>query len=275
MELDILRAIQSIHTPFLDAFFEGITMLGEEIFIVPLLAVIYWTLDKKFGEILAFTIFTSLLLNNALKQLFFVERPIGQEGIRTIRPETATGKSFPSGHSQNAGATAGAFVINMKNKVVSIIALTLMTLIGLSRLYLGVHYPKDAVAGILLGLLVALVVSKLITKVEPMKLYLIVLALFLPALFFANSGDFIKALASYLGFVLGIYLEKKAVKFSTDGTLTRKVLRVLLGIVIILLIKEGLEKVFLDTLFFDFIRYFLITFVAIGLYPWLFNKLKL
>ena len=275
MELDILRAIQSIHTPFLDAFFEGITMLGEEIFIVPLLAVIFWTIDKKFGEALAFTIFTSLLLNNALKELFYMERPIGQEGIRTLRPETATGKSFPSGHSQNAGATAGALSIGMKKRLFTIIAMTLMTLIGLSRLYLGVHYPKDAIVGIILGLLVAFTVSKLINKVEPMKLYLIVLTLFLPVLFFANSADFIKALASYIGFVLGIYMEKKVVNFSTDGTLLRKVLRVLLGIVIILLIKEGLEKVFLDTLFFDFIRYFLITFTAIGLYPWVFSKIRL
>ncbi|WP_312649265.1 phosphatase PAP2 family protein [Proteiniclasticum sp.] len=275
MELEILRAIQSIHTPFLDAFFEGITMLGEEIFIVPLLAVIFWTLDKKFGEVLAFTLFTSLLFNNSLKDLFFLERPIGQEGIRTIRPETATGKSFPSGHSQNAGATAGAFAINMKNRAVTIIAMTLMVLIGLSRLYLGVHYPKDAIVGILLGLLVAYAVSKLIRKFEPMKLYLIVLVLFIPALFFADSGDFIKALASYIGFVLGIYMEKKLVNFSTEGTLLRKVLRVLLGVILILFIKVGLEKIFLDTLIFDFIRYFMITFVAIGLYPWIFKKIRL
>ncbi len=275
MELDILRAIQSIHNPSLDVFFEAITMLGEEIFIVPLLAVIYWTLDKKFGEVLAFTIFTSLLLNNALKEFFYMERPIGQEVIRSLRPETATGKSFPSGHSQNAGATAGALSIGMKKRLVTIIAMTLMTLIGLSRLYLGVHYPKDAIVGIFLGLLVAFTVSKLIHKVEPMKLYLIVLVIFIPVLLIANSGDFVKALASYMGFVLGIYMEKKVVNFSTDGTLLRKILRVLLGVVLILLIKEGLEVVFPHTLFFDFIRYFLITFTAIGLYPWVFSKIRL
>lgn len=275
MELDILRAIQSIHHPFLDAFFLGITMLGEEIFIVPLLAVIFWTLDKKFGEVLAFTIFSSLLLNNALKELFFMERPIGQEGIRTLRPETATGKSFPSGHSQNAGATAGALSLGLKKKVVTITAMTLMLLIGLSRLYLGVHYPKDAIVGILLGLLVAFTVSKIIPKVETMKLYLLVLILFLPGLIFVNSADFIKSLASYMGFVVGIHLEKRAVNFSTEGTPIKKVLRVLLGIILILLIKEGLGQVFPDTLIFDFIRYFLITFVAIGLYPWIFKKIRL
>src|SRR5690554_2577843 len=123
MELDLLRALQSIHSPFLDRFFEVITMLGEEVFIVPLLAILFWTVNKKFGEVLAFTIFTSLLLNNSLKDLFSFDRPIGEEGIRTLRPETATGKSFPSGHSQNAGATAGAFSLYLKNRWVTIVSM--------------------------------------------------------------------------------------------------------------------------------------------------------
>lgn len=275
MELDLLRALQSIHSPFLDRFFEVITMLGEEVFIVPLLAVLFWTVNKKFGEVLAFTIFTSLLLNNSLKDLFSFDRPIGEEGIRTLRPETATGKSFPSGHSQNAGATAGAFSLYLKNRWVTIVSMTLMILIGLSRLYLGVHYPKDALVGILLGLLVAVVCSRLFRKTDPLKLYLVVLVLFLPALFFAQSADFIKSLASYMGFFLGILLEKKKVNFSTEGTLLKKVLRVLLGLVLVLLIKEGLHGVFPETGLFDFIRYFLVTFVAIGLYPWFFTKVRL
>jgi len=275
MELDLIRAVQSIHNPFLDAFFESITILGEEIFIVPLLLIIFWSVNKKFGEILAFTVFTSYLLNNSLKELFSFERPIGEEGIRTLRPETATGKSFPSGHSQSAAATAGAFSLYLKNRWVTIVSLTLMVLVGLSRVYLGVHYPKDPIAGILLGLLVALICSKLFQKVDPLKMYLVVLILFLPALFFAQSTDFIKSLASYLGFFLGILLEKKKVDFSTDGPLLKKMLRVVLGLILVLLIKEGLKGIFPETDLFDFIRYFLVTFVAMGIYPWFFKKIRL
>lgn len=275
MELELIRGVQSIHNPFLDAFFEGITILGEEIFIVPLLLIIFWTVNKKFGEILAFTVFTSYLFNNALKEFFSFERPIGEEGIRTLRPETATGKSFPSGHSQSAAATAGGFSLYLKNRWVTIVSMTLMILVGLSRLYLGVHYPKDALVGILLGLLIALICSKLFFKVDPIKLYLVVLILFLPTLFFAQSNDFIKSLASYLGFYLGILLEKRKVNFTTDGTLLKKVLRVALGVILVLLIKEGLKGVFPETDLFDFIRYFLVTFVAIGVYPWIFKKIRL
>ena len=275
MELDFIRAVQSIHNPFLDTFFEAITILGEEIFIIPLLLIIFWSVNKKFGEILAFTVFTSYLLNNSLKEFFSFERPIGEEGIRTLRPETATGKSFPSGHSQSAAATAGAFSLYLKNRWVTIVSLTLMVLVGLSRLYLGVHYPKDAIVGILLGLLVALICSKLFQKVDLLKMYLVVLILFLPALFFAQSTDFIKSLASYLGFFLGILLEKKKVNFSTDGPLLKKVLRVVLGLILVLLIKDGLKGLFPETDLFDFIRYFLVTFVAIGIYPWFFKKIRL
>lgn len=275
MELDFIRAVQSIHSPFLDAFFEAITILGEEIFIVPLLLIIFWSVNKKFGEILAFTVFTSYLLNNSLKEFFSFERPIGEEGIRTLRPETATGKSFPSGHSQSAAATAGAFSLYLKNRWVTIVSLTLMVLVGLSRVYLGVHYPKDPIAGILLGLLVALICSELFFKVDLLKMYLVVLILFLPAVFFAQSTDFIKSLASYLGFFLGILFEKKKVDFSTDGPLLKKVLRVVLGLILVLLIKEGLKGFFLETDLFDFIRYFLVTFVAIGIYPWFFKKIRL
>jgi hypothetical protein len=82
-------------------------------------------------------------------------------------------------------------------------------------------------------------------------------------------------LASYLGFFLGILLEKKKVNFSTDGPLLKKALRVVLGLILVLLIKDGLKGIFPETDLFDFIRYFLVTFVAIGIYPWLFKKIRL
>ena len=275
MELDLIRAVQSIHTPFLDAFFEGITIFGEELFMVPLLAIIYWTMNKKFGETLAYTVFTSLLLNNTLKEMFSFERPIGEEGIRTLRPETATGKSFPSGHSQNGAATGGAFMIEFKKKWLTLLLGMVIFLIGLSRIYLGVHYPKDAVVGILLGLLTAFLCARLLKKIKPEVLYTLTFLLFIPALFFAGSEDFIKSFGSYAGFFLGILLEKNYVQFEVKGTPLKKVLRVLIGILLILLIKEGLGAVFPEKALYDLLRYFLVTFTAIFLYPLFFKKFNL
>jgi len=275
MELEIIKTIQSMSNPFLDSFFQLMTMLGEETFTVPLLAFIYWAVDKKFGEIIAFTAFTSLLFNNSIKDIFKFQRPIGQEGIRTLRAETATGYSFPSGHAQGAASTLSAIAIYLKNRTVSIISGILIFLVGFSRLYLGVHYPKDVLAGILFGVIIAFVCAKLYKGVDITKLYFVILVIFFLALSFSRSIDFIKSLGSYSGFFIGILIEKKYVNFTTEGTLLKKILRVILGVAIVLGIKSGLKAVFPDELIFHFIRYFSLTFFAIGIYPALFKKIKL
>ena len=100
MELELLRYIQSGASPVLDAFFIGITMLAEPALWVLLLAWIYWNRDKTAGRFISYTVFTSLCFGNGLKEIFRMPRPIGEPGIRTIYAETATGYSFPSGHSQ-------------------------------------------------------------------------------------------------------------------------------------------------------------------------------
>ena len=275
MELEMIRTIQGISSPFLDSFFKLVTILGEEIFIIPLLALIYWALDKKLGEIVAFTVFTSYLFNNSLKDLFRFERPIGKEGLRTLRTETATGYSFPSGHAQGSAALMGSLSLYLRKRSFYLLSTVTILLVGFSRLYLGVHYPKDVLAGIVLGLMTSYLCALLFKKADNRKLYAVVLGVSVLALSFSPSLDFIKAIGSYAGFFLGIHLEKRYVNFSTDGTWLKKTLRVGIGIALLLGIKVGLKSLFPDELFFHFIRYFILTFFAIGLYPALFKKLNL
>ncbi|HQQ89590.1 MAG TPA: phosphatidic acid phosphatase, partial [Oscillospiraceae bacterium] len=102
-QADIIRAIQSISTPFLDLVMQAITILGEQIFLVPVAALIFWCVSKELGYWLCGCAAAGNLTVNALKTVFAVARPIGIEGIRVLRASTATGTSFPSGHTQ-AGA---------------------------------------------------------------------------------------------------------------------------------------------------------------------------
>lgn len=274
MELDILRALQSFSHPALDIFFQLITLLGEEIVLIPLMALLYWNVDKRFGEILALTAFTSLLLNNALKELFSFARPMGEKGIRSLRVETATGKAFPSGHAQGAASLGTALALRRKKKRDAFLAGLLMALVAYSRLYLGLHYPKDVLAGLLLGIATAWCMAKLYRILNPRYLYALIFLVFLPFLFWKSSPDFVKAFGAYTGCVLGLFYEKAFVQFDTDGRPGEKTLRYLLGVLLLFALKEGLKLLFPEKLLFDGLRYLLVTFFALGLYPQTFRALR-
>ena len=166
MELEILRNIQSIANPFLDILFQLITICGEQMVLVLIISIIYWVKDKKFGEYIAYAVLTSVLVNCVVKDIFKFKRPIGEEGIRALREKTATGYSFPSGHTQGAGSFYGAMAIYIKKKVMYIIAIIMIILIGFSRLYLGVHYPKDVIVGGILGVLISYICYNIYNKYE-------------------------------------------------------------------------------------------------------------
>ena len=275
-ELNIIRAIQSIANPFLDGLFQFITMFGEEAILIPLIAVIYWAFNKKMGEYIAYASLTSVLVNGAIKDIFKAKRPIGEPGIRSLRVETATGYSFPSGHTQGTASFWGAIAIYFKKNYMYVISALIIVLVAISRLYLGVHYPKDVLFGAIFGILTSSIAYKLFNKVNnKISLYFGTFIVFMPVLLYAHSADFIKGMGTFLGFALGIYVEKKYVNFSVEGKSANKILRVVIGLTILILLKVGLKAVFPNKLVFHFLRYFIIVFFGIGLYPAIFKKLKL
>ncbi len=275
-ELNIIRAIQSIANPFLDGLFQFITMFGEEAILIPLIAVIYWAFNKKMGEYIAYASLTSVLVNGAIKDIFKAKRPIGEPGIRSLKVETATGYSFPSGHTQGTASFWGAIAIYLKKNYMYAISALIIILVAISRLYLGVHYPKDVLFGAIFGILTSFITYKLFNKVNnKIALYFGTFIIFMPALLYAHSADFIKGMGTFLGFALGIYVEKKYVNFSVEGKSINKILRVVIGLAILILLKVGLKAVFPNKLVFHFLRYFIIVFFGIGLYPAIFKKLKL
>jgi membrane-associated phospholipid phosphatase len=275
METEILKVIQSFSNSFLDKLFEFSTIFGEELVIIPILTFVYWIIDKKFGEYIGFSFFTSLIVNNSLKDLFKFQRPIGEEGIRSLRTHTATGYSFPSGHTQGASSFYSAISIYLNKKVIYFISAVIIFLVGYSRMYLGVHYPKDVIVGVILGILISYICYTLFNKIKnKLLLYYVVFIFGLIFLSFSNSPDYIKALGTYFGFVNGIFIEKKYVNFEINKNKLKLFLRFIIGLTIILGLKEGLKFIFPNQLAFDFIRYFLITFIGIGIYPMIFKKLK-
>ena len=286
MELDFLRYLESMRTEVLLKLFEAITLLGEEIILVLLIVVIYFTMDKKLGRKIFLIAVTSGCMNSVVKNFVKRPRPFMVGDITPVRVETATGYSFPSGHTQNLASWSTVIWTKYKKVWIGILALTGTILIAFSRMFLGVHYPSDVLAGAVLGIGIALFLNYVSEQLnDDKKLLLIIILCLLPfAIFYlANPDpeyeDFFKLYPMLPGFLLGMKVEERLAPLQYDVTVWKKILRVIIGVVCALVVKEGL-KLPLDlgltgALLLDAFRYFAMVFVIIGLCPILFKKIKL
>jgi undecaprenyl-diphosphatase len=108
----------------------------------------------------AFTVWTSDLLATALKEVF--DRPRPFEELPAAEPllRGTVGESLPSGHAATSFAGALVLAYLVRRAVPALFALA--ALVAFSRVYVGVHYPLDIVAGALLGIAVALAAIALV-----------------------------------------------------------------------------------------------------------------
>lgn len=275
----MLLAIQAIANPVLDYLFIAVTILGEPIAAIIVLTVVYWLWDKETGEYMSFTLLLSLNINGLVKNIFKLPRPIGEKGVRTLRPETATGNSFPSGHTQTAATLYCSYAWRVRRTWVTAGALLLTVLTAVSRLYLGVHWPKDVLAGLLLGVAVSIGGYLLVTNINRdgcERVYLLTAAIFLPLTILLADADFAKSYGMLLGFAVAVPLEHRYVKFSTDYlTLGGKLKREALGLAVLIAAKLLLKMVLPATLLFDALEYGMIAFITFFVCPILFVKLRI
>lgn len=284
--MQIIEFLQSLSNPVLDWTMRIITEVGDQYFFILLGAILYWTVDKKFAFKLMVAYLGSAVINGGLKAITNKPRPY-QEGARAILQET-TGSSMPSGHAQASGSLA----INLWNeyyyaKWVRGLMIAMIILVPLSRMYLGQHYLEDVIVGLILGLVLGSTFMFLlgvgnfdkehIRALYPIPLLLILMAFFHEEPLFVAGG-------AYIGLTVGYYIEKLYVKHKVNAPANIQVLKVLIGLVVALAIKEGLKFVlpyglFEDTpesiwvLIFDFIRYMLIGLWASLGFMWLSKQL--
>lgn len=133
------------------ALMNGFTFTGNIEFYLLLLPLIYWLADRRLGLRLAIFLLVSIVVNNLAKMLGHSPRPYWYDA--QVQLWTAPELSFglPSGHAQNAVVLWGLFALYGRRVWGWVLALFLIFLTGVSRIYLGVHVPTDVLAGWLLG----------------------------------------------------------------------------------------------------------------------------
>lgn len=275
MQVEIIKFIQTIISPFWDAFFQIVTMTGEEFFYIIVAAIIFWCINKEFGYKLGFAILTSAFINTALKDMINSTRPIGVAGVRSLRVQTATGQSFPSGHTQGSTTFWVSCIIKIKRKWIYIVGISIIFLVAISRLYLGLHYPIDVIAGIVVGLIWTFISNYIfeyarLTK-KPLVLMIIVVPMLIGMIFFREKNYYTIA-GTVLGFVIGYMLESKYVQYEVRSTIEMQLIKLVIGLGILILLKSTLEQVLPINILADFFRYIIVgLWITVGA-PSIFKK---
>ena len=217
--MDFILFIQSYSNPFLDNFFKLVTMMGEDFFIMIVVGIIFWTVNKKFAYRIAFVYLTNGVLNLSLKEIFKTQRIIGEAGIRSLRVETAGGYSFPSGHTQSAASLWTVVMLKIKQRWFYVLAVLMMVLVGLSRIYLGVHRPVDVIFGLLIGFSWVFLGNILFDYMEKSdrRVVLIICFLILLSMAFVRNYTFYKAAGITISLLLGYMIESRYIKYSVKA----------------------------------------------------------
>lgn len=156
MQIDILLFLQKIReaSDVLTAFFNLISNAGAGSLAMIIVAVSYWCIDKSLGIRMGLSMAVGSIFNQTLKNILCVNRPWIKDA--RVIPDAkalpaATGYSFPSGHSQLGMGIYGTIAMSEKHRKARMIMWLMVAMVGLSRLFLGVHTPLDVFCGLLVG----------------------------------------------------------------------------------------------------------------------------
>jgi len=302
-QLDILMYLQSIRNELLTGIFTFFTICTEVPVITVLTGVIYWCINKKAGQRTLFALCGSLNINAGVKNYVKMPRPIGTDGLQSLRIETATGYSFPSGHTQTATTFWTSMMYLFRKSWIYIIGILMIIGAGISRLYLGVHWPMDVIVAWGFGIILSIIFIKLFDYIDDSKNYYILVVFMLifgVCTYFIGGEDLYKMFGLYTGFALGYMVEDTFINFSTENEtrrknifakktsknegLGKKILRFVVGIISLLAVYLLLNYV-QDTLIVNkseeiiniikYLKYTIVVFWGVAGAPALFKLFKL
>jgi membrane-associated phospholipid phosphatase len=255
---------------------EVFSFFGTEYFFLLLLPTLYWCFEAGIGLRVGIILILSTSVNDALKMTFHGPRPYWYS-TDVIRYASETSFGVPSGHAQIAVGVWGMLAASIRKWWGWLIAILIILLIGISRLYLGVHFPLDVILGWLIGTLLLWLVllfwKPVSVFLKEMSLGHQILAAFLSGLIiilfslipFASlkvtnwqppqawarfateaislSGAFTMG-GTLFGFLAGLAWFNHQGGFSTDGPIWKRFLRFILGVIGTLVLYVGLDVLF-------------------------------
>ena len=164
LDTQFFLLINSLQNKFLDIIIQGINLITEAAFLWFLICIFIFIFSKEERKRKVMLILFGLLVNSWIvnvlfKTLFFRERPcFALEGTKVLGKIWGN-SSFPSGHL--AASVAALIVIfylfKIRRKLFIILALIFIVLLGFARIYAGMHYPGDVLAGILAGIIAGII----------------------------------------------------------------------------------------------------------------------
>jgi len=312
--INLIQSLQKL-SPALDGIMETGSVIGTPEFFLVLLPFIYWSIDRRIGIRTMLVLFSFDFINASLKVLFHQPRPYWLGGVKPLSIAGTEGTyGIPSGHSGRTLAVSGYLATQIKRNWLWTIAVLYILLVGISRLYLGVHFPQDVLGGWILGIFVIWAVIKwegvirewLTDKSLSTQIvlgFLIAMGMVLigfvvrfivagtpdPAEWSAYNAEartvthFFTIAGVVFGAIAGYALMRPYARFDPKGVWVKRGIRYLLGIIVLLVLFFGLDIAFAvlapdeSTLGYilRFLRYAFATFWTTFLAPWLFLKTKL
>jgi hypothetical protein len=130
------------------------TFTGTAEFFLLVMPAIYWCWDSRLGLRVGIAILISIAVNLILKSIFHDPRPYWADPRVRLLTEPETSFGVPSGHAQTSVVIWGLLAAYFKKPWAWLVAVIIVFFTGVSRVYLGVHFPTDVLAGWILGVVI-------------------------------------------------------------------------------------------------------------------------
>jgi len=276
--LQIVVWLQGHGSGFADALATLFHYLGQTLFYIPILALIYWSFDKKLGLRMLFALVLMVVVVVVAKLAIQAPRPDAAfpDQVRSVVPQSGYG--LPSGHVAVSLVVWGYAAYWLKRRWLWGLLAIYLPIMAWARMYAGVHYPQDVIGGLMLGAAALWLFIRTADPVEAAwfrlsvseQVAIVLLSVVVTFGFLYTTDDGTAAAGALLGGGLGYILEMRRVKFTTAGSAATRLLRFVFGITLTLLLYFGLTVLFAGQEPHDVlrvIRYMLVTLFAVALWP--------